>query len=364
MHNILYLGPYKENNGYGRSSRRFLNCLRSNESYNVKCVPIYQTRNTIFHSDDYGLINFESNEKADYDNYDCIIQHGNPMLFQYHSKYGKNIGITEIDTINIKHTGFVERINLLDEIIVHSIFSAQVLEDNGVKIPIKIIAQPYAIDTNIIDNNFFTYSDKPYIFYTIGQFEEKNNILSMIMAFLLEFDDDENVKFFIKTGDYIQDNNTNIQILKNEINKIISMIRHKKISSTKVDLLCGTIRDEEILRLHSSADCYVNAVRADNFGPSAIEAGMFGNQIINTKNIGSNSYISSINGLLVDAELVNVCSSNYFYKNYYTIFEKWYEPNIDHIRQLMRQSYTNKKSHDGTKFKNLFSYDKVYRNIL
>lgn len=359
MSNILYLGPYRENNGYGRSSRRFLNCLKSNKSYNIKSIPIYQTQNTIFNEQDIHLVNFDSTEQADYHNYDCIIQHGNPMLFQYHKKYGKNIGITEIDTIGTKHTGLIERINLLDEIIVHSLFSAKILEESGVVIPIKIIPQPYNIDTDMVNSDFFTYSDKPYIFYHIGQFEEKNNILSAIMAFLLEFDEDENVKFFIKTGDYNKNNEIIIESLKNEINKIISIIRHKKIKSTKIDILCGTIPENDILRLHKSADCYVNTVRTDNFGPSAIESGIFGKNVINTKHIGSNSYISSINGLLVDAEMSSVCSSSYFYKNYYTVFEKWYEPNIESIREKMRKAYNSRNICEHVGFKNIFSYNNI-----
>lgn len=363
MTNILYLGPYKENNGYGRSSRRFLNCLKSNISNNIKSIPIYQTQNTLFNVEDEYLNNFDTLENNDIDSYDCIIQHGNAMLFQYHKKYGKNIGITEIDTIGIKQTGLIERINLLDEIIVHSMFSAQILEDNGVTIPIKVIPQPYSIDTALVTDNFFTYSDKPYIFYTIGQYEEKNNILSIILAFLLEFDDDENVKLFIKTGDYFKENITTKNILTDEINKIISIIRHKKISTSKIDILCGTLRDTEIQRLHKHADCYVNCVRADNFGPSAIEAGIFGNEIINTKNIGSNSYISSNNGILVDAELTNVYSSSSYYKNSYTIFEKWYEPMIDSIRHAMRYAYNNKR-HYNNNFKNIFSYNNILGSIV
>ena len=43
MQNILYIGPYKENNGLGRSSRRYLKSLSLHKNINLSCRPIYFT---------------------------------------------------------------------------------------------------------------------------------------------------------------------------------------------------------------------------------------------------------------------------------------------------------------------------------
>ena len=211
MKNIFYLGPYKENSGLGRSSRRLIDCLNSSSNINLSIRPVYFSQNTVFDpSEDRHLV-FTENEENFSPNYDCIIQHGHPEMFEYHQKFGKNIGLVEIETMDLSHTGWIEKINLLDEVVVGSLFAAQSLYDSGVSIDIKIIPEPFNIEKfhKQYDNFFFNaagYENKPFVFYTIGQYSEKKNIKSIIVAFLLEFEKEENVKLFIKTGDYYIEN--------------------------------------------------------------------------------------------------------------------------------------------------------------
>lgn len=364
MHNILYIGPYKENNGSGRSSRRVLNGLLSSNEFNISSRPVYLTGNTLFNDDEYINLQYSS-ESNNSDKYDYVIQHGHPMMFQYRKEFGINIGITDIYTKNLTHTGFVERINLLDLIVVHSHFAAESLEESGVKIPIRVVPQPYNINTDSVVSNFFSsYDTKPYIFYTIGQYEEKNNILGMVLAFLLEFDDNENVRFFIKTGDYEIENSILQNKIIEDISRLIKITRKSTFSQNKIDILCGTLRDDDINRLHRSSHCYCNCVRADSFGPSAVEASLFGNIVINTQNIGSSTYINSANGLLVNSELASVFTSHFYYKNSFTLYEKWYEPCVADIRKYMRQAYSNHKAIDNSTLKDITSYKYFTANII
>lgn len=364
MHNVLYLGPYKENNGFGRGSRRVLDGLLSSTDFNVSSRPIYLTGNVLFNDDEYSKLEYSS-ELNSSDKYDYVIQHGHPMMFQYRKEFGINIGITDIETKNLSHTGFVDRINLLDMIVVHSHFAADSLEESGVKIPIRVIPQPYNIDTDSVESNFFSaYDTKPYIFYTIGQYEEKNNILGMVLAFLLEFDDSENVRLFIKTGDYQIDNNVLQNKIIEDISRLIKITRKGSFSQNKIDILCGTLRDDDINRLHKSSHCYCNCVRADSFGPSAVEASLFGNVVINTQNIGSSTYINEANGLMVNSQLASVFSSHYYYKNSFTIYEQWYEPVVSDIRKNMRLAYSQSKTINNSFIKDITNYKYFTTNII
>jgi glycosyltransferase involved in cell wall biosynthesis len=365
MKNIFYLGPYKENSGLGRSSRRLIDCLNSSSNINLSIRPVYFSQNTVFDPSEDSHLVFTENEENFSPNYDCIIQHGHPEMFEYHQKFGKNIGLVEIETMDLSHTGWIEKINLLDEVVVGSLFAAQSLYDSGVSIDIKIIPEPFNIEKfhKQYDNFFFNaagYENKPFVFYTIGQYSEKKNIKSIIVAFLLEFEKEENVKLFIKTGDYYIENMDLEKLITFDIKQIQKSIRKQPENCGTVDVLCGILKEIDIMRLHVSSDCYVNGVRGDSFGTCAVEAMLANNLVINTQNIGSNTYINNRNGIIAESSISNVYSSHYNTNSSFTIYEKWYDPHIDSLREGMRQAYEMNKEDKASK---LNGFDKsIFEN--
>lgn len=370
MQNILYVGPYRENNGLGRMSRRYINALSSSNNINLAIRPIHFTQNTLF--DPTEKIDFSEFEENFYTSYDVIFQHGYPDMFEYNRSFGKNIGIVEIETRTLNHSGWVEKINLLDEVVVQSVFSAQSLEDSGVNIPIKIIPDPY--DNRLYStecDNFFFYPDpktKPFIFYTIGQYTDKKNIKGILVAFMLEFSKNENVKLFIKTGDYYQENKSLEALIGHDIKQLQRSIRKDPNEIPIIEVLCGIVKEEDIKRLHRSSDCYINTVKADSFGSCAIEAMLCDKLVINTKDVGSSTYINSKNGIVVDAIDTNIFTADFYSKNTFTIYEKWKEPNINSIRQAMRQAYNMSENDRLQKInyfdKNRFSTNQFLKAIL
>lgn len=367
MHNVLYIGPYKENNGFGRSSRRWLRCLESDQNLNVCARPIYLTQNIVFDPSE----NFQFKSEINTANkYDYIIQHGYPDMFVYNKNFGKHIGIVDIETNLIQHSGWIEKINMMDEIVVGSSFSAESLVNGGVNIPIKVIPEPY--DTyNIKNTDFFFYPDKkerPFIFYTIGQYFEKKNIHGIILSFLLEFEEYENVKLFIKTGDYYKENKDLENIIKFDISNIHKAVKRYPVKDNKIDILCGILKDEDICRLHHSADCYVNTVKSDSLGACVIEAKLSDSIVINTNGVGSCDFINSTNGIIVNSIDVNVYSRDFYSPKTFTTHEQWKEPNIYEIRKAMRKAFElseeQKNVMNNTFNKDIFKYQNVISNLL
>lgn len=363
--NILYIGPYRENNGLGRSSRRWLKCLQSDNSHKICSRPIYLTQNTTFHDDE--SFDFSKSEESTCDKYDYIIQHGNPDMFVYDRSFGKNIGILEVETSHLYHSGWIDKINIMDEVVVGSSIVKESLLNDGVKVPIKVIPEPY--DNYEYDNKigFFANNqlyDDAYIFYTIGQYFEKKNILGITLAFLLEFSEVDNVRLFIKTGDYYKQNKDLENVIKNEIANLHRATKRYPITDNKIDILCGILKDEDIYRLHKSSNCYVNTVRSDCVGACAIEAQLCNNLVINTSGIGSSDYINSANGLIVDSIDVNVYSRDFYNHKTFTIHEQWKEPNLNSLRQCMRKAYDD---HNMTKIQfdtSIFKYANVLGKLL
>lgn len=341
MKNILYIGPYKENNGLGRMSRRYIHALSNNRNVNLAIRPVYFTQNTKF--DPLENMDFAEFEENSYSSYDLVLQHGYPDMFEYNRSFGQNIGIVEVETRKLTHSGWVEKINMLDQVVVQSHFSGQSLHDSGVEIPIKIVADPY--DHRLYStecDDFFLYPDKstrPFIFYTIGQYTDKKNIKGIIVAFMLEFSKTDNVRLFIKTGDYYQENNALENLIGFDIKQLQRAIRKDPNEIPVIEVLCGILKDNDIKRLHRSADCYINAVKADSFGSCAIEAMLCDKIVITTKDIGSSTYLNVKNSIMVDAMDTNIFTPDFYSKNTFTIYEQWKEPDINSIRNAMRTAY-------------------------
>lgn len=366
MKNILYIGQYKDNTGLGQSCRRFIDYIGSNTKYNLAIRPLYLTQT------DLSVIN-NLDKHIEYENnsiksYDTLIQHTTPDYIEYNKNYGKNIAIVEVETNNIRQTGWVDNLNLVDEIWVGSKFSALSLHNSGVIKPIRIVPEPYDIN-NYLNNNldsFFSYqnsTDKPFIFYTIGQYGEKKNIKSIIFAYLLEFSKKDNVRLFIKTCDHRRKNEDLENIIKYDIDNIKHILRKNNDDYPDIDILCGYMSDQDVIRLHQSSDCYINTVKGDSFGSSAIEAALCDNLIINTKNIGSSTYFNGTNALMVNSTESIVLHSNSNIKNAYTIYEKWFEPSINEIQNAMRKATmidSYKKTELKSNFdKTIFTYDTI-----
>lgn len=370
MKNILYIGPYKEHSGLGRSARRYINALGSDIQTNLSIRPVYFTKNIDITNDNN--IDFAEYEENSSTSYDAVIQHGYPDMFVYNAKFGKNIGIVDIETIRLEHTGWIERINLLDEVIVQSSFSKEALLGSGVKIPIKILPEPFDIPKyhKHLYPTFFEEIQKTdaFIFYFIGNHTDKNNIRGIITAFFMEFNIYDNARLIIKTNM----NNTNYsdaeQVLTYDIDIIEKALRISKDNVIAPQILIGNMSDSDILRLHSSCHCYINAVKAESLSSSCIEAALLGNIPIVTEGIGSNTYINNTNGLVVESTMTNVWSSSYYIENVFTIYEKWHEPYIDSIRKQMRKAYEMTEQEKQVKRNNfdkkIFSYDHFNKNII
>lgn len=353
MKNILYIGPYKENNGLGRSSRRYIRSLITDNNINLSIRPIYFT--SLVDNTNKEFAQFEENYA---DKYDCVIQHGYPDMFQYNRKFGKNIGIVEIETENLIHTGWIEKINIMDEIVVGSKLGREAMNNSGVNIPIKLLPEPYNIDSYSLQKpeDFFDQDNSDFIFYTIGTYNEKNNIKGIILAYLLEFDFEENVRLVIKTNKYTISTQILEQQITEDIHQIQNAIKKRPSSCPQINILAGEITDHDISRLHQNANCYVNTTRSDGNGASSIEATLKNNPVITTDHIAASDFINQDNGYIVSSLRSNIYYPDPIESRSYSIWGFWYEPSIISIRNKMREAYSNSKIIDYKFDKTPFSH--------
>jgi glycosyltransferase involved in cell wall biosynthesis len=342
MLNILYLGPYKQYDGIGHSAKRYIDAISSDININLSIRPLILSSNIDLQANEISnYIEFEENSS---ETYDMLIQHGYPEYFEYNSKFGKNIAIIEVETCNIKHANWIDKLNLLDEVWVGSSISRDTLRVAGVTRPIKVIPQPYNTERynkNLYDDFFYFKENqaRPYVFYTIGQYEDKNNIQAIIKAYLMEFSNIDNTKLFIKTNVYGMEDNDIEQLINYDMRKIYNCLRIDREHIVEPHIVVGAFTPEDIKRMHSSSNCYVSASRGECFGASTVEANLFGNVSIIADSTGQIDYVNKYNGFITKSYPTTVFTDTYYSQQTRTIHESWYDIDINELRKNMRKAY-------------------------
>lgn len=351
MKNILYIGPYKENTGLGRSARRYVDALGYNFDINLSIRPIYFTPYLDYGNEagkDYN--EFEENSSK---SYDMVIQHGYPNCFEYRYDFGENVAIAEVDTYGIGHTGWIERLNMMDRVITPSVWSRSSMLDAGCESKITILPEPFDLSKFNQDYSpMFNDKNNDFVFYYIAKHQDKNNIKALLAAFFLEFKKHDDVKLVIKTDINGFDNQEAEHIVAYDIQQVERALRIQEKNIQVPKVIIGYYEQEYIMRLHNQCDCYIDVCKAEAFGASAIESMLFKNLTIVNKETGPNTYINTNNGFVIDSMLTNVYSKDFYMENTFTVYEKWREPFLDSIQQQMRLAYETKDIEKNNKINN------------
>ncbi len=114
--NILFIGPYRQADGWGIAAREYLKALRTTP-HTISCRPIYMGQTFI---DDIGDLEQLEKKTSRYDgSYDVVIQNCLPHLFEYHKKCGINVGLFYTESSEWINC-WPDRLDIMDRLIVPS----------------------------------------------------------------------------------------------------------------------------------------------------------------------------------------------------------------------------------------------------
>ena len=365
--NTLFIGPYRQNDGWGLAAKDYIKSLLTNSNINLTIRPIYLAMmNTEENFEDEVLIKCENNHST---KYDMVIQNVLPEHLFYDHQYGKNVGIFTLEINDLSNTDAVRNINRMDEIWVPSNIEKQSLVKSGVVKPVKVISE--ALDTQklvpqnkiIFDHNI----NNTFKFYAIGESVFRKNLEDLFLAFDLEFNQNDNVSLIVKTNGKKQD-------LENFASAIQESLCLKKRYRQKL-FIVNRLSDQEIIDLHYSCDCFVSCSYGESFCRPAAEALCLGKNPIVNKNTGMKDFVNEKNGFLVNSYKHpvmlkrNPISNN---NDYYNAHQHWYKVDIYSLMSKMREAYTmwlkerkiwDEKSELGKSQKNIFSYESIGNNL-
>lgn len=329
---ILYVGHYNESSGWGQVARDYILAL---DRVGIDVVP---------RSIDLGLANFKvpnrikELEFGDPSDSEVIIQHVLPHYMRYDSKF-KNIGLFEIETKNIEHTKWADNLNLMDELWVPC------TDMMGLKLQPPIKLAPHTCDITEFEKpypplNIEVLKDK-FVFYYIGQYNRRKHITAILRAFHNEFGPSEPVELVIKTNrpsmnsDELAKEIYNLtQSIKQNLNLYQDLNRYKKEVIVTVDL-----SREEMLRLHSTCDCFVCASFGEAWCLPAFDSMAMGNLVVASNTGGPKDYVEP--NYLVDGSYEPVFGEQETFPSLGTARELEFDISILDLQKKMRLAYNS-----------------------
>jgi len=369
MKNILFVGPYYQNDGWGNAAAEYVRALRET-GHNITVKPVYMTETNI-NEDSAEFLDLEENR---FDNYDVIIQNCLPSMLRYYGGV-KNVCLAYFET-TIKATPWVEQLNLMDEVWVTSHFEKGQLSDSGVTTDVKVI--PIPCDTSKYNNNdkcklLDAHKDE-FKFYFIGEFIERKNAEQLILAFHREFSPSEQVRIVLKTNltgfksDVVMDKVMNVV---NKIRKYSGIYPVENMYKSEV-VLPSFLTDEEMTALHNECDCFVMPSSGEAFCIPAFNAMASGSHVIYNENSGVLDYMSGVHGGLPVKSHEAPCSAkDKPMKFLYTSRDTWYQIDTIDMQRQMRHAFVNRSKKMKEKRKELiakevlpyYTYKKIAETI-
>lgn len=214
MKDIFYIGPYRQNDSWGYTSKAFVNLLAS--------LPIKLSVRPVWFTpaeearDIENIIQYEYQSPTEKD---IIIQHGLPYIFSYSSEFKRNIGTFRLDC-EISNMGWVDYINLMDDIIVFSKFESELLYKSKIDSNINYLPYPPLYQNSREESLDLDIPE--FKFFTIGSLSKLSGFYETCVAFLSTYTIWDNIILLVatenvkETSDFVSKIRSTLGIYSNE----------------------------------------------------------------------------------------------------------------------------------------------------
>lgn len=335
--NGLFLGPYRQNDGWGMASRDYIKAI-STQIPNLTTRPIYFTNNTVDIPQE-----ISKHEKVLSKTYDIVFQKTLPHCIAPNKTIKKNVGLFVLETNDLSKSTCINNLNNIDEICVPSKQEAKCLSISGVTTPVKVVSEPIDVEFHHrhIEHKL-DFNKKSFKFYSIGEFVERKNFLDLIIAFHLAFEDTEDVSLVLKTNRPGLDAKQSLAYIQKEVQEIKRRLNIKQQYKSEI-IVTDRLSDADMVGLHNACDCFVMPSCGESFCRPAAEALILGKTPIVTDHTGMVDFVNNKNGYVINSKKHPVILNERTLSNDFDIYngyEYWYKPNIYSLIECMRNAYT------------------------
>ena len=368
MKRVLFIGPYRQNDGWGNAAKEYLRAFRL-----VPCElaarPVYLANDKFRFGNSDEFCDLEAHT---YDNYEVIIQNTLPSMFR---RYGNrlNIGLSYFET-SIKHTPWPISIDLMDQLWVSSAWESNEISDD-VSVPVNNI--PIPTDLSKFDKKYEYHNldnhKHEFKFYTIGELNSRKNLHALIIAMNREFQSHEKVRLVLKINSPGLNENQTLQQATQLVQKIEQDLGMYKDLSMYHNILIISkfLSTDELYGLHNECDCFISASSGEAFCMPAFDAVGFGSQVLVNSNSGMNQYTLDTDESWVNSYEAPAISQNKPLPFLYNGRDTWYNIDIIDLQRKMRAAYetghevsrAERKEYARQKILPNYSYEKKKKKI-
>jgi len=339
---ILYCGVTGDGTGWGKAAQNYILAM-DHIGLDVVHRPIR------LNSNKYEVpARIEELEKKSPQGCTHIIQHILPH-YSYYAGPAKNICMFASESSNFVTTSWVERLNTLDEAWVFNWQSANVAENSGVNVPIRVI--PHCFDITTYQKKYEPFHIPEiagtFKFYFIGEFVRRKNLGALLKAFHSTFEPHEPVSLVIKSNIPGKSKQESADIIRNFCRSVKEGLKLRPIDSyAKEVIITQRLSDADILRLHATCDCFVMPSYGEAWCIPAFEAMAMGKPTIATKGTGFLDYMTEETSFLVPARKEPVFGCIDTFGDLMTAREEWDSIDISWLKSFMREIYDYGEKYD------------------
>lgn len=354
---VLYIGPYKDGTGWAHAAHENILAL---DAAGVDVVPRPLKLNNVD-----AEISPRIKELEDQSDKGCdiVIQNALPHHMDYSGKFDKNIAYYFTETSHFKNCSWAERLNLMDAGWVPCESVRRSSRESNVNIPLEIV--PVPCDVTRYQKKYerlnIPYLNDKFVFYTIGEVHRRKNLTALLKAFHLEFGPYEDVALVIKgslPGMPPSEMDKHIGEMCNQVKDNLKLYKNHSLYHKEV-IITQPLKEEQIMQLHNTGDCYVSPSYGEGWNIPAFDAMAMGKTPICTAQGGPLDFLMDIEqiytghggvdfediwgGWLVASHTEPVFGMKETFADLFVGNEEWESVDIDELRKAMRTAFTNRE---------------------
>lgn len=365
---IAYTAPFSDGTGYSHAAIAAFEALHTT---GVDIVALDVKLNTNKHELPDSLNKALLNSK---DGVTHVVHHTVPEYF-YWKNGVTNIGFFYCETSNFIASNWQFHCNLMERVVVSSEHNRLACLASDVE-ESKMRILPYSCEPSQYEQKTESLNlplTNKYVFYTIGDFSVRKNIIDIIKAYYVAFTKKDNVVLVLKTFIGGKSPQEAVTLIGDAINKLRQNMRlHLTDNYPEIMIVPEVIDDKQIAALHSAGDCYISIERGNGWCIPLFDACCFGKTIITTDKGSHIDYINQYDGnkhIIASYNDLVLGMDDHPFVNLYTSRETWYRPDVLELIKSMKMAYgigTQSKV-PNLSFASLYSHSKVgplWQNIL